>query len=67
MYSQLFRQTFWRLEFLPQVFVAMSFAEKYRAGFENVIAPAIRGQTLETPANGHFVEFLLRAKKAATG
>lgn len=42
MYPQLYLQTFWRLELKPQVFVAMSFAEKFKRRFDEVIAPAIR-------------------------
>jgi hypothetical protein len=42
MYPQTFLKTFWRLEFRPQIFVAMSFADRYKSRFEKIIAPAIR-------------------------
>jgi hypothetical protein len=42
LYPNTYLQTFWRLEFKPQIFVAMSFAPKHRARFENIIDPAIR-------------------------
>ena len=43
MHPNAFLRTFWRLDLKPQVFVAMSFSEKSRERFENVIAPAILG------------------------
>jgi len=42
MYPQVFLKTFWRLELRPQIFVAMSFDDKYKPRFDEVIAPAIR-------------------------
>jgi hypothetical protein len=42
MYPQLFLRTFWQMQFKPQVFVAMSFDDKYKSRFEDIIAPAIR-------------------------
>lgn len=50
MYPRVFLETFWRMELRPQVFVAMSFADRYKNRFEAVIAPAIRsipGEQLE--------------------
>ena len=41
MYPQLFLETFWRMEFEPQIFVAMSFAERYKSRFDEIITPAI--------------------------
>jgi hypothetical protein len=45
MHPNLYLQTFWRMKLKPQVFVAMSFDTRYKARFENVIAPAIRDIT----------------------
>lgn len=42
MYPHMFLETFWRMEYEPCVFVAMSFDDKYDARFEHVISPAIR-------------------------
>lgn len=42
MYPQAFLKTFWRMELLPQIFVAMSFAERYHERFNKIIDPAIR-------------------------
>ncbi|MDD5223146.1 MAG: hypothetical protein PHE84_04075 [bacterium] len=42
MHPQTFLNTFWRMELLPQVFVAMSFAPQYWSRFEQVISPSIR-------------------------
>lgn len=41
MHPNVFLKTFWRMDLRPQIFVAMSFAEEYRARYEKVIAPAI--------------------------
>ena len=41
MHPQLFLKTFWRMELLPQVFVAISFADEGKKRFDDVIAPAI--------------------------
>ncbi len=41
MHPQLYLYTFWRLELKPTIFVAMSFADRYKARFEEVIEPAI--------------------------
>jgi hypothetical protein len=43
MHPQVFLRTFWRLELLPQVFLAMDFGGDYQRRFEQVIAPAIEG------------------------
>jgi hypothetical protein len=43
MHPNAFLKTFWRLDLKPQVFVAMSFSERSRERFENVIEPAILG------------------------
>jgi hypothetical protein len=42
MYPQLFLRTFWQMQFKPQIFVAMSFDDKYKPRFDDIIAPAIR-------------------------
>jgi hypothetical protein len=42
MYPNLYLQTFWQMDFKPQVFVAMSFDQRYQSRFEKVIDPAIR-------------------------
>ncbi len=42
MHPQLFLKTFWRMELKPQIFVAMSFDDKYESRFKEIIAPAIR-------------------------
>lgn len=41
MHPNSFLRTLWRTEMRDQVFVAMSFDERYRSRFENVIAPSI--------------------------
>ena len=41
MHPNLYLQTFWRTEFRPEIFVAMSFAGPYEERFEKVIRPAI--------------------------
>ena len=41
MHPQLYLKTFWRMELKPTIFVAMSFAEKYKSRFQDVIEPAI--------------------------
>jgi hypothetical protein len=41
MHPQLFLKAFWRMELRPQIFVAMSFADRYKSRFEDIIAPAI--------------------------
>src|SRR6266542_3542020 len=41
MHPNVFLKTFWRMELKPQVFVAMSFSERYQKRFDDVIAPAI--------------------------
>ena len=43
MHPNAYLRTFWQLDVRPQIFVAMSFAEEYRARYEHVIAPAISG------------------------
>ena len=50
MHPQTFLSTFWRMEFTPHVFVAMSFAPRYRARFESVIEPAIRSLIVDGTA-----------------
>lgn len=42
MHPQTYLKTFWRMELLPQIFVAMSFAPQYEGRYNHVIAPAIR-------------------------
>jgi hypothetical protein len=46
MNPQLFLRTFWTMELRQQIFVAMSFDQRYVARFDRVIAPAIRGITI---------------------
>lgn len=48
MHPQLYLKTFWRLELKPTIFVAMSFADRYRTRFKEVIEPAINS----IPVNG---------------
>ncbi len=43
MHPNVFLKTFWRMEFKPQIFVAMSFSPKFDARYKTVIAPAIEG------------------------
>jgi hypothetical protein len=45
MHPNTYLRTFWRSEFRPEVFVAMSFAGAYEARFRDVIEPAIHGVT----------------------
>jgi hypothetical protein len=47
MHPNVFLKTLWRLELKPQIFVAMSFAEKYRDRYERVISPAITSITFK--------------------
>ena len=47
MHPNTYLRTFWRLELKPQVFVAMSFDQRYQARFNNVIAPAIVALNLQ--------------------
>lgn len=52
MHPQLYLKTFWRLELKPTIFVAMSFADRYKARFAEIIEPAINsievdGKTLK--------------------
>ena len=42
MHPNAYLRTFWRTEFRPQVFVAMSFAEQFQERFVGVIEPAIQ-------------------------
>ncbi len=42
MHPNAFLQTYWRMDLRPQVFVAMSFADEYKARFDKVIAPAVK-------------------------
>ncbi|MBM3500422.1 MAG: hypothetical protein FJX74_17330 [Armatimonadetes bacterium] len=42
MHPNVFLRSFWQLELRPEVFVAMTFSDEYRARFDEVIAPAIR-------------------------
>ena len=46
MYPQTFLKTFWQMEVLPQVFVAMSFAPQYHARFRDVIEPAVNALSI---------------------
>jgi hypothetical protein len=41
MHPNLYLRTFWRGEFRPEVFVAMSFSEPYQRRFTEIIEPAI--------------------------
>lgn len=41
MHPNVFLKTFWRLQLKPQIFVAMSFAPKYKSRYDTIIAPAI--------------------------
>ncbi|MCU7919225.1 MAG: hypothetical protein KZQ95_12840 [Candidatus Thiodiazotropha sp. (ex Epidulcina cf. delphinae)] len=41
MFPQLYLKTFWRMELKPDVFVAMSFDDKYKSRFTDIIEPAI--------------------------
>ena len=43
MHPNVFLKTFWRLELLPQIFVAMSFEARYRQRYDDVYAPAVSG------------------------
>ena len=52
MHPNVFLKSLWRLEVRPEIFVAMSFADKYTKRYEDVIPPAIRsisasGETLQ--------------------
>ncbi len=47
MHPNSFLNSFWRLERRPEVFVAMPFADRFNARFNDVIAPAIRDCGLE--------------------
>ena len=43
MHPNTYLKSFWRLELRPEIFVAMSFLDQYRARYEEVIRPAIEG------------------------
>lgn len=43
MHPQTFIKTFWKREFKPQIFVAMSFNQRYKARYEGIFVPAING------------------------
>lgn len=45
MHPNAYLRTFWRGEFKPQIFVAMSFDETYKKRFEDIIRPAIEEDT----------------------
>ena len=47
MHPNTYLKSFWRLNMLPQVFVAMSFDLEYQDRFHAVIAPAIRGLVVD--------------------
>jgi hypothetical protein len=47
MFPQSFLKTFWRMEFKPDVFVAMSFDEKYTSRYTDIIKPAIRSISVD--------------------
>ena len=51
-HPQVFLKTFWRLELLPRVFVAMDFGAEYQRRYDQVIAPAI----CQTEANGRTLQ-----------
>ena len=42
MHPNAFLKTLWRLDLKPHVFVAMSFSERFKSRYNNIIAPAIR-------------------------
>lgn len=44
MYPNAFLNALWRTEILDQVFVAMSFEDRFKARFENVVRPAIESE-----------------------
>jgi hypothetical protein len=44
MHPNAFLKTLWRKEVLDQVFVAMSFEERFRSRFDNILCPAIEGK-----------------------
>ena len=46
MHPNTYLKTFWRMDLRPQVFVAMSFSDKYKERYEKVIEPAIRSVSL---------------------
>jgi hypothetical protein len=48
MHPNVFLRTLWRTEIIDQVFIVMSFAEKYKQRYENIIKPAIE----DVPING---------------
>jgi hypothetical protein len=48
MHPNTYLQSYWRKEFKPQIFVAMSFAERFNKRFEDIIRPAIE----DAPING---------------
>ncbi len=41
MHPNNFLKTYWRMEVRPEIFVAMSFADQYKARYDNIISPAI--------------------------
>lgn len=47
MHPQLFLRTFWRMEMKPVIFVAMSFSDRYKARFKDIIEPAIESIPLD--------------------
>jgi hypothetical protein len=58
MHPNTFLKTFWQMNLRPQVFVAMSFAEAYKARFDHVIAPAIRDISVNNvPLEPYRVDF----------
>src|SRR3970040_575024 len=50
MHPNSFLRTFWQLEVRPQVFVAMTFDQRYSSRFTNVIEPAISGIRIQGKA-----------------
>ena len=45
MHPNVFLKTLWRKEILNQIFVAMSFEDRFRSRFDDIIRPAIEDET----------------------
>ncbi|MFH1023777.1 MAG: hypothetical protein V1809_10375 [Planctomycetota bacterium] len=50
MHPNVFLKTFWRMELKPQVFVAMSFDDRYLPRYRDIIAPAIQSVLVDGKA-----------------
>lgn len=46
MHPNVYLRTFWGMDMRPEIFVAMSFADKFKQRYEEVIAPAISSITI---------------------